>query len=353
MNRFHPSRKGLPRLVGIRILPAIAILNFANTPALAQQLLRPELMWQRTAMDDTTLTLPYGLEVDRRTGTVLVADMKLPGIVELNGTTGRIVRVLGKKGDGPGEFQMPQRVALSPDGRLMAVYDIGRRSVEILTREGKQVRRIPIGTVPFLKGMAVGDDTTIVLAGGRLASGRMPAAITWIQHGAISSTGPVPPSVPGLEEDRDLDGRVYAAGGPLLLRGGKALLADAGSGDIWLTTSLDARRVAAGPGAPPDLVASIIQPTEVDGQQLKRISFNFPQAILVDTTGANGYLVGYSDKAAKKLAFYLDTPGAPTRVLSSWGISPSVMARFDHDTFVVLELGEEGWRLSRVRMPIS
>lgn len=353
MARFHPYWKRSLRPAGTACLAAIVIMTCATTPARAQHLPSPEVMWQRTAMDDTTLALPYGLEVDHKTGTVLVADMKLPGIVELSGTTGRMVRVLGKKGDGPGEFNMPQRLALSPNGKLLAVYDIGRRSVDILTREGKQVRRIPIGTIPFLKGMAVSDDTTIVLAGGRLASGRMPSAITWIQHGAISSTGPVPPSVPGLEEDRDLDGRVYAAGGPLMLRGEMAVLADAGSGDIWHTSPLDARKVADGPGAPPDLVASIIQPTEVDGQQLKRISFNFPQAILVDTTGVNRYLVGYSDKAAKRLTFYLDMPGAATKVLSSWGISPSVMARFDPDTFVVLELGEDGWRLSRVRMPVS
>ncbi|MGE3524758.1 MAG: hypothetical protein AB7I33_02455, partial [Gemmatimonadales bacterium] len=181
---------------------------------------------------DTLLTLPYGMAVDGRSGHILIADIQLPGIVEIDGEAGRIVQVLGREGNGPGEFKAPQRLALSPDGRLLAVYDIGRRTIDILTRAGTQLRRIPIGTVPFLKGMAVGNDTTVVLSGGRLGSGQVPVSLTWVKGGSIAATGPVPPRSPDLTEDRDLDGRIYAAGGPILLLGDTLVLADAGTGDL-------------------------------------------------------------------------------------------------------------------------
>lgn len=54
-------------------------------------------------------------------GRIFVADFRLQVIHVLN-QSGRVLRTIGRAGDGPGEFRLPMRVAVAPDGHLF-VYD--------------------------------------------------------------------------------------------------------------------------------------------------------------------------------------------------------------------------------------
>ena len=129
-------------------------------------------------------------------------------------------------------------------------------------------------------------------------------------------------------------------------------MADAGSGDIWLGSPVAVYRVAPGPGAPDDLIGSIIQPVEVDGHIVNRISFDFSQAVYVERIGRGHYLSAFSDRKQKLLTFYEQRPGAPAAAVSTWNVNPSVMVRYDRETFVVLELSSEGWSIKRIRLPV-
>ena len=55
--------------------------------------------------------------------------------------TGRFVRQIGKKGDGPGELQMPTGLALLPDGNL-AVLDAAHRNLSLFARDGRYLRSV-------------------------------------------------------------------------------------------------------------------------------------------------------------------------------------------------------------------
>lgn len=55
---------------------------------------------------------------------------------------GRFVRVLGGRGGGPGEFQFPMALALSPRGII--VVDAGHRAYITLSPEGEEVSRTPL-----------------------------------------------------------------------------------------------------------------------------------------------------------------------------------------------------------------
>ncbi|MGH7475627.1 MAG: 6-bladed beta-propeller [Longimicrobiales bacterium] len=66
------------------------------------------------------------------------------------GPDGRFLRAIGKKGNGPGEFQFPTGLAITTDGRIV-VADLANRNVSILEPTGELVR-----TVPFPQDVALG-----------------------------------------------------------------------------------------------------------------------------------------------------------------------------------------------------
>lgn len=73
-----------------------------------------------------------------RAGHVYVLDSGGPRI-QVFDANGRFLRSIGKKGEGPGEFQMPGRLAVREDGRL-AVFDMGQQRISIFDGQGKLVR---------------------------------------------------------------------------------------------------------------------------------------------------------------------------------------------------------------------
>jgi hypothetical protein len=66
--------------------------------------------------------------------------------VQVFDAQGKFLRSLGKKGEGPGEFKMPGRIAVAADGRV-AVFDMGLNRITILDSRGKLVRDQIVPTV--------------------------------------------------------------------------------------------------------------------------------------------------------------------------------------------------------------
>jgi hypothetical protein len=93
-------------------------------------------------------------------GAVYVVD-RLQCRVYAFSAAGRLLWTTGRKGDGPGEYRMPYRVAASPDGSVL-VYDLAIGEVTRLTMAGRFVER---SRFPFRFQVL---DKIVAQAGGRL-----------------------------------------------------------------------------------------------------------------------------------------------------------------------------------------
>ncbi|HBL42248.1 MAG TPA: hypothetical protein DDZ90_02500 [Planctomycetaceae bacterium] len=75
---------------------------------------------------------PYGMEFDSR-GTLFVADGRANKVLQLN-ASGKVENSWGKKGKGPGEFDLPHMLAVDTAGNLF-VTEIGGRRLQKLQRK--------------------------------------------------------------------------------------------------------------------------------------------------------------------------------------------------------------------------
>jgi hypothetical protein len=93
------------------------------------------------------------------TGAIVVADRRTPSI-KLYDRTGGYVRNVGRDGEGPAEYRMPQ-IALGAD--TLVVQDPPQRRVELMTLDGHFVRQFP-GAGYCTSGPEVNDRGQILLA---------------------------------------------------------------------------------------------------------------------------------------------------------------------------------------------
>jgi len=73
------------------------------------------------------------------TGNVYVVDRLSYAVVAFS-PAGRMLWKVGRKGRGPGEYQLPYRIAASPSGTLL-VYDLGTGDVTTLSQNGRFLSR--------------------------------------------------------------------------------------------------------------------------------------------------------------------------------------------------------------------
>jgi hypothetical protein len=66
--------------------------------------------------------------------------------------SGRFVRQFGRRGAGPGEFQLTFHIAIDADGHVV-VSDIGNRAYILFTADGRHVRNVPYG---YGSGLPIG-----------------------------------------------------------------------------------------------------------------------------------------------------------------------------------------------------
>jgi len=85
-------------------------------------------------------------------GTIYVLDQRA-GDVKVFDETGTFSGKIGRKGPGPGEFESPDRIVITPRNEMM-VNDLNRRAVLVFDLEGRYLRQIPV-TMPFFDGPKV------------------------------------------------------------------------------------------------------------------------------------------------------------------------------------------------------
>lgn len=91
-------------------------------------------------------------------------------------TQGRFVREVGRRGDGPGEFSTPLRMAVAPDGTVI-VSDAGRGAFSVFGPDGRFLRSVPFEAGWVASGaMTVHPQGGVVLRMQPLSAGRPGAA---------------------------------------------------------------------------------------------------------------------------------------------------------------------------------
>ncbi len=298
-----------------RPLMAAALVLAASACAPASpQLAAPEFVWSVDAEADTLFAIPDAVAADPAHQRVLVADVRGPAVLVLDARTGAHLGAVGAPGDGPGEFRSPAQVASSPDGTLYAVFDI--RAVQIFDSALRFVRRIPVGSLIFYpKGMALGLDTSVVVTGGAGLPGAIRGAHWLVGADSLASTEPAPPAEPpGLAGEAAR----LVAGGPVLWTTRGALVADAATGDVWLSAPTGARRLARGPGAVPGLMARMVFAERIDGHPARGFWWTFTRAVLLDTLPGDRYLVGISVQDSALVRFYEEGPDSAPKLLGGW-----------------------------------
>jgi len=115
-------------------------------------------------IDSPMLERPNGLAWDAREGLLYVADTQAHQIKVFD-MTGRLVRTIGQRGEGPGEFNFPTFLALS--GERLVVSDTMNARVQVipLNGEGKPMlvgeRGTMMGNLVRPKGVAVDSENNL------------------------------------------------------------------------------------------------------------------------------------------------------------------------------------------------
>lgn len=78
----------------------------------------PDLASKRTIGREGELVAPSGLALDELRDRLYVVDARKHALLVYELSTGRLLRTVGRRGEGPGEFNFPSAVAAGPDGRV-------------------------------------------------------------------------------------------------------------------------------------------------------------------------------------------------------------------------------------------
>ncbi|MBA7494238.1 hypothetical protein ES702_04813 [subsurface metagenome] len=100
-----------------------------------------ETIWSTSSFgDDDFFHRPSDMEVDSERALFYVADSGNHRILVFD-FQGKLLRIIGRKGQGPAEFSKPTGLHILEDGGL-AVADVGNRRIQIFGKDGKFVKSI-------------------------------------------------------------------------------------------------------------------------------------------------------------------------------------------------------------------
>lgn len=99
--------------------------------------------------DSALIVRVSGIDVDAR-GRILIGDVS-EGNVKLFSPEGRLLRVIGRKGSGPGEFEQPRYPRFGPDG-LIYVADAQNPRIQVFDTAGRLTASTPVLTVGLIQG---------------------------------------------------------------------------------------------------------------------------------------------------------------------------------------------------------
>ncbi|MGH7581955.1 MAG: hypothetical protein ACREL5_01865, partial [Gemmatimonadales bacterium] len=150
------------------------------------------------------LAEPYSLAVDRN-GEIFEADWKVDGI-QVFAADGRYLRTLGRKGNGPGEFQVPIEVAIRGD--TLAAYASNQNRVSLWRTSGKLLVTWTMGYCCWWSPRLEAGGALLLRTSVRVASRNRPLAVRWASNGTPIDTIWLPP-VPEYPGWRDPHGGVF------------------------------------------------------------------------------------------------------------------------------------------------
>ncbi len=327
--------------------------------ASAQQPSPPRFEWVISSSQDTVFERPEEIAADPSTGRVFVSDGLRRRVFVIDAATGHVLGGFGREGAGPGEFRAPDVLAVSAARDRVAVYDLLAHAVSFFDRAGRFLgRRAVAPLLIWPKGIAVLNDSLVVIASGVQSPGDQVPALHWLepQSPRLTSTGPFAATSGGTPAQRArANAGVYVAGGPLLTTSSGVLFADGPTGDVWAVGRDSARLIARGPGAPPDLgERMVILGTTEQGERFFRPWWTFPRAVLLDTLAGGRFLLAMTIQDSALVRFYELRPGAPARPLGTVRATVRSASPYDRTSCVVS--GEDslgGYFIGRLRYPFS
>lgn len=101
---------------------------------------------------DTPIVRVSGLAV-RSDGLIALSDVS-EGTVKLFSSTGTLRRIIGRKGDGPGEFRAPRLLRWTEDGTL-SVVDVQLRRLQVFAEDGSLLRMLDLAHLGRINGFAL------------------------------------------------------------------------------------------------------------------------------------------------------------------------------------------------------
>ncbi|HEX6908742.1 MAG TPA: 6-bladed beta-propeller, partial [Longimicrobium sp.] len=134
--------------------PRIGTAKFAD----AFELVRSVTLEQP---DSALVVRVSGIDVDAR-GRILIGDVS-EGNVKLFSPEGRLLRVIGRKGIGPGEFEQPRYPRFGPDG-LIYVADAQNPRIQVFDTAGRVTASTPVLTVGLIQGFRPLDGRRLLVA---------------------------------------------------------------------------------------------------------------------------------------------------------------------------------------------
>ena len=118
-------------------------------------ILTPELSIGEEETEDYIFLEVFSFDVDDE-GNIYVLDTK-DACIKVFDKKGKHIRVIGRKGQGPGEIQMASRIHITA-GKKILIYDTANRRISLFSFEGECLKEIPAGkymfarTIPDSKG---------------------------------------------------------------------------------------------------------------------------------------------------------------------------------------------------------
>lgn len=134
--------------------PRIAAVDFSDAFTLVDSV-------ELQQSDSALIVRISGIDVDSA-GNILLGDVS-EGNVKLFAGDGRLLRVIGRKGEGPSEFKSPRYPRFGPGG-LIYVADAQDGRVQVFDRTGALLQFIRLSDVGLVMGLAVRDDASFLVA---------------------------------------------------------------------------------------------------------------------------------------------------------------------------------------------
>lgn len=153
----------------VSLITIIALLAFADSgaaipqPATAQSRRQIEVVWTTEGPAENPFRLVDGM-AEGPDGAVYIVDGQAHSVYRFDPQTGEFTW-LDRRGQGPGELDVPYLVTFTRDGEL-AVYDVGRRMVLLYSLDLEPQRQFVLQPYVFNpKGFAYLSDGSFIISG--------------------------------------------------------------------------------------------------------------------------------------------------------------------------------------------